>query len=170
MSKKVYLIRHATAEEGSHSAMFKDTDRELISKGMMEAAKMGAYLQQKGVVVDKLFYSPAKRTQRTAELINDQLKLDKDSYIMDEGLYGGGPRAYLRILNELDSVINEIAIVGHNPDISFFAEYLTRDDIGGSFEKCTAVCLELKESVSWSELSAKSMDFSWRKAIKDLNE
>lgn len=170
MSKKVYLIRHASAEDGSHSPMFKDINRELTSKGMMESAKMGAFLKEQEVKFDKLVYSSATRTSRTAEVLSEQVSVQKDNVIEDEGLYGGGPRAYLRILNEIAQDEQSIAIVGHNPDISFFAEYLTRDDVGGSFEKCTVVCLEMEESTSWAELSAKSMHFKWRKAIIDLNE
>lgn len=169
MSKTIYLIRHATAEEGSHSAMLKDIDRELISKGIMESAKLGSYLKSNIPPLDLLITSPAERTKATAKVIAEQLKIETDGILVNDNLYGGGPRAYLSALNSLDEGASNVAIVGHNPDISFFAEYLTRDDIGGSMQKATVIGLEIDET-RWSEISSKMMNLKLRIDVSEINE
>lgn len=169
MTKKLYLIRHATAEEGGNSSMIRDFDRELNSKGIMEAARMGAYLYAENIKFDAIISSPAERTKATAKIIAERLKIDTDEIVLNEDLYGGGPRAYLALLNGLSKTQKEIAIVGHNPDISFFAEYLTRDDTGGSMEKGSVICLE-NEDNSWAELSSKMMSVSFNISVEDINE
>jgi phosphohistidine phosphatase len=169
MTKKLYLIRHATAEDGSSSSMLKDFDRILTSKGIMESARMGTYLERKGEKFDVIISSASERTKSTAKIFAERLKIDADSIILDEGLYGGGPRAYLAILNQVSEKDNFVAIVGHNPDISFFAENLTRDDTGGGMEKGSVICLTV-EDCTWAEISSKTMSLSYRIAVSEINE
>lgn len=169
MTKKLYLVRHTTAEEGGNSAMLRDIDRELNSKGIMEAARMGAYLKGLGIELDLIVCSPSERTKATATILAERFKMDVDNILIDEGLYGGGPRGYLALLNSFKETQKNLAIVGHNPDISFFAEYLTRDDTGGSMEKGSVICLENSEN-SWAEMSSKMMSVSFKVSVVDINE
>ncbi|SOE22548.1 phosphohistidine phosphatase [Spirosomataceae bacterium TFI 002] len=169
MTKKLYLIRHATAEDGGNSSMLRDFDRELNSKGIMESARMGAHLYEESIGIDLIVSSPALRTISTAKIFAERLKMESDDIVLDESLYGGGPRAYLALLNSLKESYNSVAIVGHNPDISFFAEYLTRDDTGGSMSKGSVICLENNDS-NWAEMSSKMMSLSFRITVEDINE
>lgn len=168
MNKLVYLIRHASAEDLGNSSMLKDIDRELISRGIMESARMGKYLAKNEVKFDTLIASPAKRSIDTAKIIGEQIGIQEELIEVNENLYGGGPRGYLSTINQLDENINSVAIVGHNPDITFFAEYLTRDDIGPSFEKTTVVSLSF--DCSWAELSSKSGSFKERYSLESIKE
>jgi phosphohistidine phosphatase len=153
--KTIYLIRHATAEDGSHSLMFKDYDRNLTSRGIIEAARMGKHLASLSTQpIDYMISSKALRAAETSKLIAEQLPFEVDNIVFDETIYGGGPRAYLTILNQLDETNTSVAIVGHNPDVTFFAEYLTRDDIGGSMETAGVVILNC-HSNTWQELTNK---------------
>jgi phosphohistidine phosphatase len=155
MSKDLFLIRHAKAEEPANSSMVRDIDRDLVSKGIMEAAKLGNFLSTYSPKIQKLFSSPAKRAFETSKMIAEQLKLDVEFAVeTEESLYGGGARGYLSLLNNLPETRNALAIVGHNPDISFFAEYLTRDDTGGNLN--TAGMIHLKFDGKWSEITTKS--------------
>jgi phosphohistidine phosphatase len=169
MVKKLYLVRHATAEDRGNSSMLRDFDRELNSKGIMEAARMGSYLQNEGIKLDLIASSPALRTKSTAKILAERLKMEMDDIILEETIYGGGPRAYLSLVNNLSENYKRIAIVGHNPDISFFAEYLTRDDTGGGMKKGSVICLENDEN-KWSEISSKMMSLKFRISVEDINE
>ena len=155
MEKNLLLIRHATAEDVTNSSMVRDIERELTSRGIMESAKMGKYLKDSGIIADAINCSPATRTFVTANLIAEQLKFDTESVIKSNGLYGSGPRGYLALLNGINENLNTVIIVGHNPDISFFADYLTKDDCGGEMEKATVIYLKFEE-LRWSEISQKS--------------
>lgn len=153
--KTLYLIRHATAEDGSTSSMFRDFDRDLISSGIIEAARMAKYMLSKAYKVDLIVSSKANRAAETAKILAEQWKMDVDAIQLDENIYGGGPRAYLAALNSLDETVSSAAIVGHNPDISFFGEYLTRDDTGGQMKKAGVLVLTF-EDLEWAEISNKS--------------
>lgn len=158
MNKTLYVIRHATAEDGGNSPMFRDFDRDLTSTGIIESARMGKFLASKGIKFDLIVSSAAERAKATAKILAEQLHYDTDAIVIDEAIYGGGPRSYLSAVNQLDESVNAVAIFGHNPDVTFFSEYLTRADIGGSMDKAGIVVLEF-EGIKWAEVSSKTAQF-----------
>ncbi|MFY7911705.1 MAG: SixA phosphatase family protein [Emticicia sp.] len=159
MNKTLYIIRHATAEDGGNSPMFRDFDRELTSAGIIESARMGKFLASKGIKFDLIVSSAAERAKATAKIFAEQLHYDADEIIIDDAIYGGGPRSYLSAVNQLDESASVVAIFGHNPDVTFFSEYLTRADIGGSMDKAGVVVLEF-EDLKWAEVSSKMAKFA----------
>ena len=167
MIKRLYIIRHAHAEDLGNSSMLRDFNRELTSKGIMQSARMGRHLFESGADIDYFVSSPANRAADTARIILEQLKLDRERLILDESLYGGGAKAYLKIINELPDSVESAGIFGHNPDISFFVEYLTRDDVGGGLNKATVLILEFPD-LSWAEISSKTGRLSRRIDVADL--
>jgi phosphohistidine phosphatase len=168
MEKNLLLVRHATAEDITNSAMVRDRDRELTSRGIMESARIGKYLKDNGLKIDAILCSPATRTHTTANLIAEQLKFDTDNVELADGLYGSGPRGYLALLNGLNESLETVIFVGHNPDITFFADYLSSQDCGGSMSKATVIHLKF-DDLSWAEISQKSGSLVKRVEVKDLN-
>ncbi len=158
MTKTLYLIRHATAEDGGNSPMFKDFDRELTSIGIIESARMGKFMSEKGIKFDKIISSTAARAYSTAKILAEQLQIEADSIIQDENMFEGGARAYLAATNGLDESLNSVAIIGHNPDVTFYGEYICRFDIGEQMEKCGYMKIEF-ENIKWAEISSKSGKF-----------
>ena len=116
---------------------------------------MGKFLSEKGYKPAVIIASEANRAAETAKLFAEQLGIDSAEIQRSESLYGGGPRAYLAAVNTANEENKSIAIVGHNPDITFFGEYLTRDDIGGSMETASVLILEFDDTIKWSEISNK---------------
>ncbi|UBM57964.1 histidine phosphatase family protein [Marinilongibacter aquaticus] len=151
MTKSVLLIRHAKAEDLGFTA--KDIDRNLTSQGIMQSAKLGKLLFEEGCVLDRAISSPANRAFQTAKVVFEQLKRNEEEIKVDAGLYGSGPKGYLAALNAVGDDKSTVALFGHNPDISFFAEYLTRDDIMGSMKKATLIEIEFGADVQWAEIS-----------------
>jgi len=152
MKKTLLLVRHAKAED--QSKMFKDFDRELVGGGIMDSARLGHFLKGEGIVADAIKTSSAARTYQTAKIIAEQLKFDVDQIESVDKLYSGGPQAYLAAVNATDETVSTLLLCGHNPDISYFAEYLTHADVG-SMEKCSLVTVEFDE-LTWAEISAKT--------------
>ncbi len=152
MRKTLLLLRHATAED--QSQMFKDFDRELTSRGIMDAARMGHYLKQKGTALESIKTSGAARTYQTAKIIAEQMKFEVDDIETVEKLYSGGPKAYLAAINATPDTVQTLLISGHNPDISYFAEYLTSADIG-SMRKCSMAVIAFEDQ-TWAEISGKT--------------
>jgi phosphohistidine phosphatase len=168
MKKTLYLIRHATAEDGGNSPMFRDFDRDLISSGIIEAARMGKFLAEKNTKFDLIISSSAERAKATAKIFAEQLQYDADAIVLDETMYGGGARTYLAAVNQLEEGVDNVAIFGHNPDVTFFSEYLTRADIGGTMETSAVIALEF-EDIKWAEVSSKMGKFLGYYSPKSIN-
>lgn len=169
MKKYLLLIRHASAEEPTNSSMKRDFDRNLTSKGTMESARLGKYLASLNLGINQLFSSPSARTMETARYIAEQLKFETDDIQAEEGLFGSGPRNYLALVNSISEIYICVAIVGHNPEVSFFTDYLCQEEVGGSFEKATAVLVSF-EDLKWNEISKKTGKIEFRIDVKDIFE
>ncbi len=151
MVKRLYIVRHAQAEDG----YLRDVERNLTSKGIMQSAKLGRSLKEEGISIGKILSSPANRAFQTAKVLLEQYNREEDEIVVLEGLYGGGPRGYLAAINGIADEEESAAVFGHNPEITFFAEYLTRDDIQGDMKKATIIVMEF-ENLNWAEISGNT--------------
>ena len=166
MTKTLLLLRHATAED--QSQMFKDFDRELTSRGIMDAARLGHYLKQQGTAIESIKASSAARTYQTAKIVAEQMKFEVDDIETVEKLYSGGPQAYLAAINVTPDTVQTLLVCGHNPDISYFAEYLTAADIG-SMPKCSMAVIEFVDQ-TWAEVSGKTGNLVTLVTPEDLKQ
>jgi len=166
MKKTLLLLRHATAED--QSQMFKDFDRELVSRGIMDAARMGHYLKQQGRVIESIKASGAARTLQTAKMVAEQIKFEVDEVETVDKLYSGGPQAYLAAISATPETVQVLLICGHNPDISYFAEYLTGANIG-SMQKCSLVIIDFEDQ-NWAEVSGKTGELVKLVTPEDLKQ
>jgi phosphohistidine phosphatase len=152
MLKTLHLVRHAKAELTANNS--KDFYRALATSGMIDAARMARNLAETGVKPDGIIASPAERTTRTAEIFADQLKYDSEKVHYRDELYDGRLLEYLSVINEINQDFEEVILVGHNPNISYIAEYLSGADIG---DIPTSGIVSIKfENLNWSEVSKKS--------------
>jgi phosphohistidine phosphatase len=69
-------------------------------------------------------------------------------------LYEASVRSMLQIINELDDQIGSVVVVGHNPTISYLADYLSKDPIQ-SLSPAGVVYLEF-QAASWHQLEKAS--------------
>ncbi len=155
MKRYLYIVRHAKAEDGL--PLFKDFERELTTSGLIDATRMGAFFAEKGLNPDLLVSSSAARAFQTAQIMAEQLGYDKDNIQTTKGLYENGPRAYLSAVNTAPETCQYLMIFGHNPDVSYFSEYLTNADIG-SMSKGGVVTIEF-DNLEWAAVSARTGKF-----------
>lgn len=127
--KKLFLIRHAHAEKFSESN--KDIDRKLTSEGMKAASLLGKYLNDEGVKPDRIISSFAQRAQLTSELVASQLDYEFEAIQEKEGLYESSVREFVDFLCQLENEDSIVIIIGHNPAITYAADYLSDADISG---------------------------------------
>lgn len=152
MKKNIFIVRHATAEDFGSGAVMRDYDRQLIPKGIMESAKVGKHLLGYFPKIEAIYSSGAKRALETATYIAEQIKFDTEKIEVKDALYGSGPRGYLEVVNSIPENINNAMVVGHNPDITYFVDYLTRDDTEGTMKKATLIHLTF-DGFKWEEIS-----------------
>jgi len=149
--KHLILIRHAeTAEKVTgHS----DKDRELTTAGMHQSALVGQFLKNHSTAIDIIISSAALRASTTAQLIAEQLGSGNELMYVNDDLYQASVGTLFEILRSGDEHHN-IAIVGHNPTISYFAEFLTESELD-DMRPATALILKLSIG-SWKELQKGS--------------
>ena len=148
MTKQLYLMRHAEAVDKSHHQT--DKDRELTPFGVQQSIRMGAYLSGENFLLDVIYCSTAERARQTASLSAEKIKLDPQKIIAEGALYDASVRIFFDFINKLDNGYNNVMLIGHNPALSYLAEYLTRSEIGSMSPGGTAI---IRFGItSWSEV------------------
>jgi len=127
--KKLFLVRHSNTEK--YSETNRDIDRKLTSEGMKIASLLGKYLKDEGVIPDAIISSSAQRAQLTAELAATQLGFDIDNLQIVESLYEASIRGFVEFLKNLYQSYNTVLVVGHNPTITYVADFLSNVEISG---------------------------------------
>ncbi|MEM7183469.1 MAG: phosphohistidine phosphatase SixA [Spirochaetota bacterium] len=122
---KLIIARHGEAESFSSSGY--DKDRSLTSKGESDIAKIGQFIANSPLTINRIFHSPYLRTRQTAEII---CKQQENQELFAESSPLLTPSCdYVNFLPQLSGSSNSacVLIVGHNPDVSFFAARLIKD-------------------------------------------
>lgn len=155
MTKLLYLLRHSQSAEKQQGQT--DKDRELTPQGVKESFQIGAYLHREKIFPDAIYCSVAERARMTAQLIADTIKLDLGRVIPDEELFQASVRTFLEFVQRLDDSYNSVLCIGHNPAISYLAEYLSKAEIG---EIPTGGLVVLKFSLNnWEEVNEGTAEF-----------
>lgn len=148
--KHLILIRHAESAEKVTGQT--DKDRELTTSGMRQAASSGYFLKNQFSQIDIIFASVAERARTTAQLIAEQLNATDLVSIEDE-LYQASVGTLFEMIRNGDQYQN-IAIVGHNPTLSYFAEFITDSEVD---EMSPSTVLIFKVPIgNWKELAKGS--------------
>lgn len=137
---QLYLIRHGIAIDRSSSVA--EEDRPLTLQGQEKTKAIVERLKGLGIKFDRLLSSPLCRAKETAEILQ-QAGLVKTLEIWD-GLRPGEPlQAWIDwSIAEAISPEHQIALVGHEPDLSYWAEQL----LWGTFGLEMAGHLQLKKA------------------------
>ncbi len=167
MFKHLVLMRHAKSDRSVSGQ--KDFDRDLNTRGNRDAPRMGGRLvQEKNFVPDLVVASPAVRTSNTAKYVCEQLKFPEEKIVFEEEIYEGSVRNLLKVVNSLNDSSNTVLLVGHNPGISYLAEYITKQEIG---ELPTSGIVSIHfELDSWSLISEGTGKLEWYIYPKDTDE
>lgn len=144
--RKIYIIRHAQAE--TEFASLADFDRQLTQAGISQAAHTGSAIAKTGISFDLIISSTAARALQTAQIIADKTGYATNQIIKEPELYRSSFRLWMRIIHGIPAIIEHIAVVGHNPEISHVLELLTRKE-GVSMPVGSAAILEVPAPHNW---------------------
>ena len=126
---QVYFIRHGIAAERGTSA--DDDQRPLVNKGIRKTEKIAQRLVELGLQFDGLLTSPLVRAVQTAEILC-RAGAATDYQIFQPLAPEGRLCAWLAWLADwLSPECQSIALVGHEPELSQWAQLLvqgTADD------------------------------------------
>ena len=123
----------------------------MTSRGLKDSLIIGDYLKKHFFQVDQIISSTAIRAKETARMLADGLKINPDKITEEDELYQASTRTFLEAITNFDDGAQNILCVGHNPVISYLAEYITKSEIG-SMETAGLVIIKLNIK-SWKEVS-----------------
>lgn len=149
MAKHLYLFRHAEAV-GKESRQ-EDKARELSQTGVKNSLHMGAWFLEENFHFDLIISSSAMRTEQTAMLAAEGMKLENPKIVLEDILFEASLRQFLDYLNNIEDAYNQVLCVGHNPVISYLTEYLTKAEMEEMSPGSVAI---IKFDItSWKEVS-----------------
>ncbi|MBM9548065.1 phosphohistidine phosphatase SixA [Leptospira sp. 201903074] len=118
---KIILVRHGEAENATPT--ISDTQRELTDKGVSDIHKIGRFIKNSALAVKQVYYSPYLRTKHTAEILSEELKYGGEMLASDDLAAGKGCSDIISCLVNFSNS-DTVLLVGHNPDITYFAARL----------------------------------------------
>jgi phosphohistidine phosphatase len=129
----LYLIRHAIArdrEPNATDAMVDDESRPLTKLGRKKMAQVADRLHESGLKFDLIMTSPLVRAQQTADILL-QSQLSTHLEISPDLAPAGNLHTWLDNWGSrnLDRQLSTVALVGHAPNLSEWAELLIFDKI-----------------------------------------
>lgn len=156
MVRNLFLIRHAQAAKPSTGQ--RDIERDLTPKGYRDAPRAGRYMFEQQWQPDIILSSSAQRAMATAGLLAEQLRFDTNRIKYLEELYQASVRSLLHLVSEQKDAQKQIIIVGHNPALTYLAEYLTGQEIG-NIVTCGIVNIKV-DADSWAEISKDTAELA----------
>jgi len=118
-SKILHIVRHGKALQDYQ--YINDYDRPLVEKGIVNNVTMAKQLFAKYPAPDLIISSHAARALHTAHIFAQTMGYSHDQVQVNTRLYLDGEREAICILENLSDEIENVMIVGHNPDVSYIA-------------------------------------------------
>lgn len=154
---RLLLVRHA---EAAVQASGGDRERPLTARGWADAARLGIYLRESGLIPDAALSSPARRAQDTLAAILQEMPSGRPFISkVESSLYCADADTLLSLLPGPDQPIETLLIVGHNPGIAEFARFLAGTDPGLP-SQFPAPCLTVVDlsGRDWQEETGRRLD------------
>ncbi|MCL6523506.1 MAG: histidine phosphatase family protein [Thermoflavifilum sp.] len=129
--KTLLLIRYAKADwpNGEPPPQASDRDRPLTTKGESDARQMAKRVQQLKAVPELLISSPVLRAATTARIMADEWQYPEDRILWQSRLYQAELTDFIETITAQPDTYKSLALVSHNPGITFFANALTTYNI-----------------------------------------
>ncbi|MDA9154289.1 histidine phosphatase family protein [Gammaproteobacteria bacterium] len=159
--KNLFLLRHAKSSWSDPS--MADFHRPLSKRGISNALLLSKYISQHQIIFDLILLSPSERTQATLDLI-----ITEKEYLpkkIQEVIYHAEAPTLLELIKDQDNLKKNILVIGHNPGLHLFIEYLTKTSIK-KFPTCSFV--KFSNFDSWKDLDANILDFEFFLTPRDL--
>lgn len=121
--KTLTLVRHAKSSwSDTH---LSDRKRPLNKRGKRDAPAMGKRMAMHGMRPSLIISSPAKRAWSTAKLIAAEIAYPAEFLQRDDSLYLASLDEILGVIIAQDNRFKHLMIVGHNPGMTDFANFLS---------------------------------------------
>lgn len=153
--KTLLLIRHA--KSSWEQPGLSDFDRSLNERGKKDAPEMAKRVKEKGIELDHIISSPAKRARRTAKYFAEEFGFKKEEIKLVDDLYGATRTEFTNAIMEINSKYKTVALFSHNPGITDFASSLTNVRVD-DMPTCAVFALQA-ETDSWKDFMKAQKNF-----------
>lgn len=120
--KILTLVRHAKSSWGD--AALSDRQRPLNSRGERDAPVMGKRIAAHGIRPSLIVASPAVRAWTTARIIAAEISYPLEFLQREDSVYLASLDDLLDVVVAQDDAFNSLMVVGHNPGLTEFANFL----------------------------------------------
>jgi phosphohistidine phosphatase len=154
----LYILRHAEAHDIGYRGIDKDTERPLTEYGERQAKKTGKALRKLDVKLDGILSSPLVRALQTAQSLAEKMEF-KGKIQTVTALQPGMDKESLRKELAKFEVESHVLIVGHQPDLGEYIQYLISGAKGKglSLDKAGIACLKINGPLAEPE----KISFLW---------
>jgi len=121
--KILTLVRHAKSSWKDTS--LRDRDRPLNKRGERDAPEMGRRIHAHGIRPSLIVSSPANRAWTTAKIIAREITYPVEFLQREDSLYLASLDEILDVIVAQDVGFNSLMVVGHNPGMTDFANFLS---------------------------------------------
>lgn len=121
--KTLTLVRHA--KSSWKDSRLGDRERPLNKRGKRDAPVMGKRIVAADIRPSLIVCSPAARAWTTAKIIAKEIGYPIEFLQRENSLYLASLDNILDLLVSQDSGFNSLMLVGHNPGLTTFANYLS---------------------------------------------
>ena len=156
--KRLFILRHAKAAFNSPSGL--DVDRPLTESGKQTAQKLGYKLKGRNEQIDRVWISPAVRTQQTGLFLSATAALDTDTLFTIDWLYQTNVEELLSNIHQLPNELKSILIIGHNPTLTQVCNALINELNIDNLPTCGIIEIIFK-CKNWSEIHSKNGQVVW---------
>ena len=120
--KILTIVRHAKSSWKDTS--LSDKKRPLNRRGERDAPLMGERIHEHGIRPSLIVSSPATRAWTTAKIIATAINYPREFLQKEDTLYLASLNEILDVVVAQDSGFNNLMLVGHNPGMTDFANFL----------------------------------------------
>jgi phosphohistidine phosphatase len=120
--KILTLLRHA--KSSWDDAGLPDRERPLNGRGKRDAPEMGRRIAAHGIRPSLIITSPAVRARKTAKIVAREIGYPIEFLQRENALYLASLDTLLDTVVAQDNSFNSLMVVGHNPGLTEFANFL----------------------------------------------
>jgi len=120
--KTLTILRHAKSSWSNRG--LPDHERPLNRRGEKDAPAMARRINDAGIRPSLVMSSPAVRAWCTAKIVARAINYPVEFLHREDELYLANLNRLLDLISQQDNAFNSVMIVGHNPGLTEFANYL----------------------------------------------
>lgn len=139
--KTLTILRHAKSSWDNPG--LSDRERPLNKRGERDAPKMGKRMHEAGIRPSLIVSSPAVRAWTTARIVATELGYPLEFLQRESDLYMASVNRILDVINAQDNGFNNLMIVGHNPGLTDFVNFL-QPGLTSNLPTAGVVCVSIE--------------------------